>query len=114
MNKLAKGNTLYVCYGDYAGWFFEWTKTSKRIVLGRMSIAWSDVDIEVLVDKLVNKIEKLKSETNWDEMANMGIKKVLIPETHLKALSKAYGQDSDMVRYHTNKGVIEIGKYEVS
>lgn len=111
MSKVAKGHTLYICFGNYAGWMWEWNKRNKRIVLGRMSIAWTSVDIEVLVDKLIDKIDNLKKHDCWETMADVGVKRVLIPKEHHKALSKSYGSDSDIVKMHTKKGIIEVGRY---
>ena len=58
MNKIAKGYTFYISIGKYAGFFFNWDKGNKRIVLGNISIALIKCDIEVLVDKLMNKLKE--------------------------------------------------------
>jgi len=49
--------TFYVCFGKYAGFNFEWDRRTKRILLGIVSIALINQDIEVMLDSLVSKLE---------------------------------------------------------
>lgn len=114
MHKLAKGQTIYICYGDYAGFRFEWNKHNKRIVLGKVSIAWTHCDVEVVIDKLLDKVKELKSSIYWDSLAKAGIKQVQISDENYKALNKAWstnGGAGDIVKMHTQYGVIEVTKW---
>ena len=61
--------TFYVCFGKDAGFRFEFNKRVKRIVLGKFSIAIVNNDIEILIDKLINKIDALKK--SWQQMIYM-------------------------------------------
>lgn len=114
MHKLAKGHTLFICYGAYAGFRFDWTKHNKRIVLGCVSIAWAHCDIEVVIDKLLNKVKEAKEELYWDSLAQAGIKQVQISDENYKALSESWavnGNVQDICKMHTQYGEIEITKW---
>jgi hypothetical protein len=51
--------SFYICFGKYAGFHFECNKRVPfRVVLGFVSVALVSCDIEVMVDKLLNKLEE--------------------------------------------------------
>lgn len=53
--------TLYLCFGKYAGFKFERKgKVIARVVLGCISLALVSYDVEVLVDKCLDKVDQLK------------------------------------------------------
>ena len=51
-----RGGTFYFCWGSYAGFHIEFNKRAKRLVLGKVAIGYLKLDIEVLLVKLIEKL----------------------------------------------------------